>query len=120
MNRLLDKAINWNCFSLTIGDFYRINFCCITLIVFLTACVMCFGNRKKFYSTARLNSFLGYLLDNECYASLSVKVFSTRRNFFRAERHFLLFDDQLAVSGREKTKENIIPQGKFRPVDNGL
>ena len=30
---------------------------------------------------------------------------------FRAERHFLLFEDQLAESGRQKTKENIIPRG---------
>ena len=39
---------------------------------------------------------------------------------FRAERHFLLFKDQLAESGRQKTKENIIPRGKFRLVENGL
>ena len=38
---------------------------------------------------------------------------------FRAERHFLLFKDQLAESGRQKTKENIIPRGKFRLVENG-
>ena len=38
---------------------------------------------------------------------------------FRAERHFLLFKDQLAESGRQNTKENIIPHGKFRPVENG-
>ena len=38
---------------------------------------------------------------------------------FRAERHFLLFKDQLAESERQKTKENIIPRGKFRPVENG-
>ena len=37
---------------------------------------------------------------------------------FRAERHFLLFKDQLAESGRQKTKENIIPSGKFRLVEN--
>ena len=37
---------------------------------------------------------------------------------FRAERHFLLFKDQLAESGRQKTKENIIPRGKFRLVEN--
>ena len=37
---------------------------------------------------------------------------------FRAERHFLLFKDQLAESGRRKTKENIIPRGKFRLVEN--
>ena len=37
---------------------------------------------------------------------------------FRAERHFPLFKDQLAESGRQKTKENIIPRGKFRPVEN--
>ena len=39
---------------------------------------------------------------------------------FRAERHFVLFEDQLAESGRQKTKENVIPSGKFRPVENGL
>ena len=38
---------------------------------------------------------------------------------FRAERHFLLCKGQLAESGRQKTKENIIPRGKFRPVENG-
>ena len=37
---------------------------------------------------------------------------------FRAERHFLLFKDQLAESGRQKTKESIIPRGKFRLVEN--
>ena len=37
---------------------------------------------------------------------------------FRAERHFLLFKDQLAESGRQKTEENIIPRGKFRPMEN--
>ena len=37
---------------------------------------------------------------------------------FRAERHFLLFKDQLAESGRQKTKENIIPRGKFCLVEN--
>ena len=37
---------------------------------------------------------------------------------FRAERHFLLFKDQLAESGRQKTKENIISRGKFRLVEN--
>ena len=37
---------------------------------------------------------------------------------FRAERHFLLFKDQLAESGHQKTKENIIPRGKFRLVEN--
>ena len=37
---------------------------------------------------------------------------------FRAERHFLLFKDQLGESERQKTKENIIPRGKFRLVDN--
>ena len=39
---------------------------------------------------------------------------------FRAERRFLLFEDQLAESGRQKTKENIIPHGKLRLVENGL
>ena len=34
---------------------------------------------------------------------------------FRAERHFLLFDDQLAESGRQKTKKI-----SFRLVENGL
>ena len=37
---------------------------------------------------------------------------------FRAERHFLLLKDQLAESRRQKTKENIIPRGKFRLVEN--
>ena len=34
------------------------------------------------------------------------------------ERHFVLFKDQFAESGRQKTKENIIPHGKFRLVGN--
>ena len=38
---------------------------------------------------------------------------------FLTELHFLLFKDQLAESGRQKTKENIIPRGKFRLVENG-
>ena len=38
---------------------------------------------------------------------------------FRAERHFRLFEDQLAESAGQKTKENIIPRGKFRLVENG-
>ena len=37
---------------------------------------------------------------------------------FGAERHFLLFKDQLAESGCQKTKENIILRGKFRLVEN--
>ena len=37
---------------------------------------------------------------------------------FRPERHFLLLKDQLAESRRQKTKENIIPGGKFRQVEN--
>ena len=37
---------------------------------------------------------------------------------FRAERHFLLLEDQLAESGRKKTKENIIQHGEFRLVEN--
>ena len=39
---------------------------------------------------------------------------------FREERHFLMFEDQLAESGRQKTKENIIPCGKFRLEENDL
>ena len=39
---------------------------------------------------------------------------------FRRERHFLLFKDRLEESGCQKTKENIIPLGKFRLVENGL
>ena len=38
---------------------------------------------------------------------------------FRAERHFLLFKDQLAESGLQKTKGNMIPRGKFPLVKNG-
>ena len=39
---------------------------------------------------------------------------------FRPERHSLLFKDQLVESGRQKTKENMIPRRKFRLVENGL
>ena len=37
---------------------------------------------------------------------------------FRAERHFLLFKDQLAESGHQKTKETIVSRGKFRLAGN--
>ena len=37
---------------------------------------------------------------------------------FCAERHFLLFKDELAESEHQKTKENIIPRGKSRLVEN--
>ena len=39
---------------------------------------------------------------------------------FRMERHFLLFKDQLAEGGLQKTEENIIPRGKFRLVETAL
>ena len=39
---------------------------------------------------------------------------------FRTKRHFLLFKDQLAESGHQKTKENIIPRRKFRLVKKAL
>ena len=34
--------------------------------------------------------------------------------------NFLLFRDQLAESGRQKTKKIIVPRGKFRLVENSL
>ena len=37
---------------------------------------------------------------------------------FCAEWHFLLFEGQLAESERQKRKENIIPRGKLRLVEN--
>ena len=37
---------------------------------------------------------------------------------FLAERHFLLFKDQLEESGYQKTKGNIILRGKFLLVEN--
>ena len=37
---------------------------------------------------------------------------------FREERNFLLFKDQLAESGRQKTKEIIGLRGKFGLVEN--
>ena len=49
----------------------------------------------------------------------SLKGYFSQGGIFRAERHFLLFEDQLAESGSQKTKENIIPRGKFRPAENG-
>ena len=39
---------------------------------------------------------------------------------FHAERYFLLFKDHLAESGRQKTKENIVPPGKFFLAENGF
>ena len=47
----------------------------------------------------------------------ALRLFCTRRNFPR-RGHFLLFKGQLAESGRLKIKENIIPRGKFCPVEN--
>ena len=38
---------------------------------------------------------------------------------FLAERHFLLFKDQLAESGRQKAKENNILCGKFLLIEKG-
>ena len=37
---------------------------------------------------------------------------------FRPERHFLLFKYQFTESGRQKTKENVIPRAKFSLVEN--
>ena len=39
---------------------------------------------------------------------------------FRTEGHFLLFKDQLGDSVCQKTKEIIVPRGKFLLVENGL
>ena len=36
--------------------------------------LVCHENGNDFYSTARLNSCLEYLLDNECYALLAAQV----------------------------------------------
>ena len=46
-----------------------------------------------------------------------LRPFSTRRNFPRGGT-FLLFKDQLAGIGRQKTKENIISRGKFALLEN--
>ena len=51
--------------------------------------------------------------------SRSLKGHFPLSGIFCAERHFLLFKDQLAESGRQKTKENITPRGKFLQVENG-
>ena len=37
---------------------------------------------------------------------------------FRAERNFLLFEDQLADSKLQRTKEIIVPRRKFHRVEN--
>ena len=55
----------------------------------------------------------------------SANVRNNKANFplggiFRAERHFLLFKDQLADDGRQKTKENIIPRLKIPPSGKRL
>ena len=49
-------------------------------------------------------------------------VFKQKKMSLRAENSAqwkMAFEDQLAESGRQKTKENTIPRGKFRPVENG-
>ena len=51
--------------------------------------------------------------------TIDLRPFSTRQNFPRGAT-FSLFKDQLAGSGHQKTKENIIPCGKFHLVENGL
>ena len=38
---------------------------------------------------------------------------------FHAEQNFLLSKDQLVESGCQETKEIIVPNGKFRLVENG-
>ena len=39
---------------------------------------------------------------------------------FRTDRTILFFKDPLADSGPQKTKEIIVPRGKFRIVEDGL
>ena len=48
-----------------------------------------------------------------------LRPFSTGRNFPRGVT-FLVFKYELAESGRQNTKENIIPRGKFCLVENDL
>ena len=52
------------------------------------------------------------------YPSRRTESYFPLGGIFRAERHFLLFKDRLTESGRQKTKENIIPRGKFLLVEN--
>ena len=56
----------------------------------------------------------------ECTSMQLLKGHFPPGGIFREERHFLMFEDQLAESGRQKTKENIIPCGKFRLEENDL
>ena len=63
---------------------------------------------------------IAFFSDRSITASAQHKGHFPLGRIFRAERHFLLFKDQLAESGRQKTKENIVPRGKFRPVETGL
>ena len=81
------------------------------------------GSAPTFFGTAtKQRLLLGYACEiPRCYCR--VRKFSTKGHFplggiFRPERHFLLFKDRLAESGRQKTKENIIPRGKFVLVEN--
>ena len=53
--------------------------------------------------------------ESECVI-WTLRSFSTRRNFPRG----VLFEDQLAERGHQKTKENFAPRGKFRLGENGL
>ena len=51
---------------------------------------MCRGNRNDFYSTARLDGCLGYLLDKDCYASLVVLLTQTQQSSLSYSRRLLL------------------------------
>ena len=67
-----------------------------------------------------LSMSICYLLIMVSYKSNQSKSHFPLGGIFLAERHFLLFKDQLAEGGRQKTKENMIARRKFRLVENGL
>ena len=79
-------------------------------------------------SSASPSLLFGMILVNLFLYSNAVESFCSNlhqghfplRGIFRAERHFLLFKDQLPENGRQKTKENIIPGEKLRLVENSL
>ena len=62
---------------------------------------MCRGNRNDFYSTASLNVCLGYLLDNECYASLAVLLTQIQERSLRYRgRLFPMYEDHSQLKNR--------------------
>ena len=77
--------------------------------------LLCFGGLCSFGQVGQAPGVLGscvFAVLHDCIGGVArrwVQGHFPLGGIFRAERHFLLFKDQLAESGRQKTKENIIP-----------